>query len=305
MPFENFDIQYPLVSVLMTAYNREEFIKEAIESVLASTYPNFELIVVDDCSTDNTLVLAKEIAAADKRVRVYRNKQNLGDYPNRNKAASYARGKYIKYVDSDDKIYSDSLAYMVDVMENYKTAAFGFSDTKKSNREEYPKFYTGTEALKKHFLNGGLLQAGPGTTIIRRDVFEKMDGFSGKRYVSDYEAWLDLCLDHDLVVFKNDLLWLRAHPQQENEIGKIAYYSLNYNLHKTFLNKPDVPFTMEEKKKLLYNYRILLGRRIYQRLIKWFGIKKTLRVIQDAGESYLIFLWAFMPMKKIRNNGSE
>jgi glycosyltransferase involved in cell wall biosynthesis len=305
MPPRNFDNNYPLVSVLMTAYNREQFIREAIESVLDSTYPNFELIVVDDSSIDNTFTIAKEIAIKDDRVKVYRNDDNLGDYPNRNKAASYAKGKYIKYVDSDDRIYADSLMYMVEVMEQFENAAFGFCDTKNHEIGLLPKFYNGREALRTHFLNGGLLQAGPSTTIIRRDAFEMMGGFSGKRYVSDYEAWLNLCLEYGLVVFEKDLVWLRAHSQQENEVGKIAYYSLNYNLHKTFLNNPANPFTKDEKTRLLYNYRILLGRRIYQRVIRWFGIKKTLSVIHDTGESYLIFLWAFMPMKKVRNIGNE
>ena len=90
----------PLVSVLMTAYNREKYIAEAIESVLASTYSNLELIIVDDCSKDNTLQIATNYQAKDDRIKVYKNEKNLGDYPNRNKAASYAKGKYLKYVDS-------------------------------------------------------------------------------------------------------------------------------------------------------------------------------------------------------------
>lgn len=301
MPAKIFNNNAPLVSVLMTAYNREEFIREAIVSVLNSSYPNLELIVLDDCSTDNTLQIANEFALTDTRIYVYRNDHNLGDYPNRNKAAFFAKGKYLKYVDSDDIIFKESLAYMVEVMEQNEAAAFGFCDTKNQVSEIIPKYYNGSDALRRHFINGGLLQAGPSTTIIRRDAFEELGGFSEKRYVSDYEAWLNLCLKHGTVVFKKDLVWLRAHPLQENEIGKIAYYSLNYNLHKNFLHKAATPFTSGETQKLLYNYRILLGRRIYQRLLKCFGIKKTMQVVHDAGESSLIFLWAFLPMKKISN----
>ncbi|MEO8414525.1 MAG: glycosyltransferase family 2 protein [Ginsengibacter sp.] len=91
----------PLVSVLMTAYNREKYIAPAIESVSASTYNNFELIIVYDGSSNNTVNIAKSFASIDHRVSVYVNEKNLGDYPNRNKAASYAKGKYLKYVDSD------------------------------------------------------------------------------------------------------------------------------------------------------------------------------------------------------------
>ncbi len=75
-----------LISILMTAYNREHYITEAIESVLASTYQNWELIIVDDGSKDDTVSIAKSYAAEDARIKVHVNEKNLGDYPNRNRA---------------------------------------------------------------------------------------------------------------------------------------------------------------------------------------------------------------------------
>src|SRR5258708_16190742 len=109
----------PIVSVLMTAYNREKYIAEAIESVMASTYVNFELIILDDCSKDKTVEIARKYETRDKRIRVYVNEENLGDYPNRNQAASYANGKYLKYLDSDDIIYYFGLDVMVNSMEKF------------------------------------------------------------------------------------------------------------------------------------------------------------------------------------------
>src|SRR5450631_849992 len=109
----------PLVSVLMTAFNREKLIGQAIESVLASTYSDLELIVVDDGSSDSTVEIAKDYAAKDDRIKVFINEKNLGDYPNRNRAASHAKGKYIKFVDSDDKLFDFSLEYCVSQMEKY------------------------------------------------------------------------------------------------------------------------------------------------------------------------------------------
>ena len=77
--------QSPLVSVLMTAYNREKYIGEAIESVLQSTYKNFELIIVDDCSVDDTLKIASSFLKNDQRIQVFKNNSNLGQFRNRNK----------------------------------------------------------------------------------------------------------------------------------------------------------------------------------------------------------------------------
>ena|SRR5674476_1029541 len=89
---------HPAVSVLMTAYNREKYIAEAIESVLAQTFTDFELVVVDDGSKDHTVDIARRYSK-DPRVSVHINEKNLGDYPNRNRAASLARGRYLKYLD--------------------------------------------------------------------------------------------------------------------------------------------------------------------------------------------------------------
>ena len=87
-------IAAPLVSVLITAYNREELLPAAIESAPASSLTDIEAIVCDDASTDKTTAIALAIAQKDNRVRVFLNDKNVGDYPNRNRAAGLARGKY-------------------------------------------------------------------------------------------------------------------------------------------------------------------------------------------------------------------
>lgn len=294
--------EWPLVSVLMTCYNREQFIGEAIASVLASSYSNFELIIVDDASTDQSVAIAEKYAEKDKRIKIFINPKNLGDYVNRNHAASLAKGKYIKYVDSDDRITDKGLAIMVNIMEDNPLAAVGFSTPRKINGKDYPLLINGKSALRKHFLEGGLLEAGPASAIIHLDKFKEVGGFSGKRFVSDYECWLTFCLSSSILFMQPDLMWIRTHKGQENEVGKINYYHLNYNIHKSFLNKSEIPFNKAEKKALLYNYKILLSRRIYQRLLKWYGVKKTWKVIKKCGESPLIFFYAILPMKKIITN---
>ena len=107
----------PLVSVLMPSYNRSALIKEAIESVLNSGNSSFELIIVDDASTDDTVAIAQACAAKYDRIKVFVNEKNIGDYANRNRAASYATGKYLKYVDFDDRLLKGGLQYCVACME--------------------------------------------------------------------------------------------------------------------------------------------------------------------------------------------
>src|SRR5258706_11542994 len=132
----------PLVSILMTVYNREKYIASAIESVIQLQYNNWELIICDDCSIDNSMAIAKQYEGKDKRIRVYKNEVNLGDYPNRNRAASFAKGKYIKFLDSDDLIYPHGLDVMVNAMEQFTEAAFALSHTRPEDIKPYPFMLT-------------------------------------------------------------------------------------------------------------------------------------------------------------------
>lgn len=160
-------MEYQLkLSVLMTAYNREEFIAEAIESVLASTFRDFELIVIDDNSSDNTFAIITKFANNDSRIRPYRNSKNLGDYPNRNYAISKALGEYIMFVDSDDKILKDGFERCLQTMEKFPTASFGMQYDFNSLRAEYIDNYN---SIRKHFFEKPFLVMGPGGTIIKRD----------------------------------------------------------------------------------------------------------------------------------------
>ena len=124
LPHDNI-MNTPLVSVLMTVYNREKYLAEAIESVLAQRFRDFELIIVDDGSTDRSLEIARRYAS-EPQVRVYLNEKNLSDYPNRNRAAALARGRYLKYLDSDDLMYNHCLEVMTQQMERFPEAGIGF-----------------------------------------------------------------------------------------------------------------------------------------------------------------------------------
>lgn len=95
--------QLPLISILMPAYNHAYYVQAAVESVLAQTWANLELIAIDDCSTDETPDILQEYA--DQRIRTYRHKSNLGSHATLNEALDLARGDFIAIINSDD-IYS-------------------------------------------------------------------------------------------------------------------------------------------------------------------------------------------------------
>lgn len=90
------------VSVVIPAYNAALYLPEAIESILKQTFQDFEIIIIDDCSTDNTWEVIQEYAKRDARIRPFQNQQNLGIAGNRNKGVALATGKYLVWQDADD-----------------------------------------------------------------------------------------------------------------------------------------------------------------------------------------------------------
>ena len=105
-----------LVSIIMPAYNCGRFIKESIDSVLAQTYTNWELLIVDDCSTDNTKAIVSTYD--DKRIRYMRNPQNMGAALTRNKALREAKGRYIAFLDADDMWLPEKLERQIAFMQD-------------------------------------------------------------------------------------------------------------------------------------------------------------------------------------------
>lgn len=103
----------PLVSVIMPAYNMEAFVQEAIESVIEQSIVDWELIVIDDCSQDNTQAIVAEFAEKDARIRLVVNEENMGVAKTRNRGMAMSRGKFVALLDSDDYWKPQMLEKMV------------------------------------------------------------------------------------------------------------------------------------------------------------------------------------------------
>lgn len=107
----------PLVSVVMPAYNAEPFVEESVRSVIGQTVQDWELFVVDDCSTDNTYRVAEAAAANDPRITVLRNEVNSGVSRTRNRGLELCSGRYVAFLDSDDAWYPEKLARQIRLLE--------------------------------------------------------------------------------------------------------------------------------------------------------------------------------------------
>lgn len=137
-----------LVSVIMPSWNTSNFIAESIQSVIDQTYENWELIIVDDCSTDNT----DEVVAKfkDKRIRYFKNEKNSGAALSRNRALREARGEWIAFLDSDDLWSPDKLEHQINFM-NKHGYTLSYTEYEKIDEESKPLqiYVYGPEKINK------------------------------------------------------------------------------------------------------------------------------------------------------------
>lgn len=285
----------PMVSVLITVYNREKYVATAIESVLAQTYRNFELIITDDCSRDPSLQIAQRYQA-DRRVKVYRNERNLGDYANRNRAASLAKGKYLKYVDADDLIYPHCLETMVHAMEMFPQAGFGISSSVPGVLS--PAMLSPRETYLYDYGGGGLLDAGPLSTIVRRADFEAIGRFNEARHTSDGLCWLTMARRHGVAIIAPGLYWWRLHDEQESIFEKRSAAAIaevsgrRFRFAMEALWAEDCPLSIQERKAFAQKWHAYYGRSVINAMLH-MKLDLARRLVKEAGLSFSAVLKAF------------
>lgn len=285
---------YPKVSILTTVYNRDEYLAACIESVLASTYQDWEMIIVDDQSKDNSAFVAQSYAEMDDRIKFYSNAKNLGDYPNRNQAAGYAKGKYIKYLDADDLIYPHGLSIMVETMEVFSDCALGISQQVAEDLIPYPFVMIPHESFQREFLRRGVLGLGPTGTIIRRETFESVGGFTGTRFIGDTELWYKLAMYYPIVKMVPGLVFWRQHDDQEITKGQDSYFYLEntYKHEIKTLNHPDLPLSDLEREWALKKVEKRFSRNLL-RLVKQGHFETAKRIRKACEFSYTKLIKAF------------
>lgn len=261
----------PLVSVLMTAYNREKYIGEAIESVLTSGYGHFELIITDDRSTDNTVRIANAYAAKDARVKVFVNDSNLGDYPNRNRAASYATGKYLKYIDADDLIYPWGLELLVKMMEQFPGAGWGLCSLEQDEYKLFPFELTPEKAYEYAYFGPGIFHKAPLSSIIKREVFEAIGGFTGKQHLGDFELWHLLACRFPVVLMPHGIVWHRVHDEQQstdNRVNPLIPFKYSVSALHFFETATQIPLPADKIKQVQQSIRKKIYRLMLVKLAK-------------------------------------
>ena len=275
----------PLVSVLVTVFNREAYLAACVESILNSTFDDIEVIIVDDASSDGSFELARSLASRDARIRLGRNEHNLGDYRNRSRAADLATGKYLKYVDSDDVIYRHSLGLMVEAMESFPDAALGLSHSLPEADEPYPWKLSPRDAWVKEFLGDGCLGCGPSGAIVRRDRFFEVGGFRTRGVLSDTDLWMRMSARWPIVLLPPGLVWWRRHQGQEylRPDSHLTYLEGGFRLRMDALETLTPPLTENEIEKAKARSRQHYARRLWSLAIYRSSPSVALRLLRQSG----------------------
>jgi len=184
-----FNMSEDLVSIIMPAYNCGDFIGIALDSVVAQTYQNWELIVVDDCSTDNTAEIVKEYMRRDSRIKYLRLDKNSGAAVARNTAIDIAKGKYIAFLDSDDVWFPNKLSKQIEFM---KKNGYTFTCTSYTKIDEKGNYLRTVKARIKNDYED-ILKNCPGNSTVIYDS-EKLGKFKvpNIRKRNDYVMWLQV-----------------------------------------------------------------------------------------------------------------
>jgi glycosyltransferase involved in cell wall biosynthesis len=228
------DNQAPRVTVVTPVYNGEKHLADCIDSVLAQEYPNFEYLVINNCSTDRTLEIAQSYAARDARIRVVSNPSLLNVVDSHNRAFSLAAAgdcEYIKIVGADDWLYPNCVAELVKVAETHPTVGMVTSYVLVGNRIgwdglPFPStFVKGRDICRMRLLDSILVFGGPSASLIRSDVVRRQDPFyTVGNYHGDNDAYIRLLQHHDFGFVHQVLSYNRR-----GEDSKTTHYLQSFN----------------------------------------------------------------------------
>lgn len=186
-------MENPLISILMPVYNTERYIGEAIESVIKQTYTNWELIICDDCSMDNSYEVALNYSKHDSRIKVIKNSENMRQAYSRNHAFKASRGEYIVILDSDDRMKPNKLERQLEFLQKNEKYAFVCTNAVMFNNSGDIIGYLSKNQTPSYLdviRNKGFVYP---TMMIKRRAFEDVEGYTVSNITQTGEDYDLIC----------------------------------------------------------------------------------------------------------------
>ena len=234
-------INNPLVSIILPVYNGEKFLSESIESVLNQTYKNLELIIVNDCSIDNSLKIAEKYAAQDSRIKIITNKENQKLPESLNIGFEHAKGKYFSWTSDDNYYHKTAIKRMVEYLENNNDDVMVCCDFDKYEVDTNNKYTCKLKISPQEMILGDCVGA---CFLYRQSAAQIVGKYNKEKFlVEDYDYWLRMMLFGDIGHIPESLYTYRLHSKsltgqrfseiiaKTEEIQKIYYKSYKYKFH--------------------------------------------------------------------------
>ncbi|HEV7367079.1 MAG TPA: glycosyltransferase [Gemmatimonadales bacterium] len=200
----------PLVSIILPTYNGEEYLREAIESCLSQTYPAWELIVVDDCSTDATPGIIAEYAAHDGRIRGIRHRENLKLPGALNTGHAAARGSHLAWLSDDNRFLPGAIEGLAEFLERNPSAGLVYADCVVIDENgRYVRDFPAESPSKLAYFN-----AVGGCFMYRKSVYQAVGPYDGGMFLAeDYDYWLRVYRQFDIAHLRQVLYQFRVHSR--------------------------------------------------------------------------------------------
>lgn len=294
----------PLVSICIPTYNRADMVGMAIESALAQSYPNIEVIVVDNASTDSTALNVSRFN--DSRLKYEKNSRNLGLFGNFNRCIELAKGKYIHILHSDDFIGPDFTKTCVRVMEANPHIAMTFSAAEVIRNENHEridvigqnKIFPAPEGFRQILSQRNLINCP--SVIIKREVYEKVGHYSCEYpYAADFDQWLKISRIFDIAYISDATLYYRQGEHSESFRQLFRSASGYLDVPKIFIHLLDDFGTIQNE----YTREINIALRRHTRDCLYAGL--TRERLQTGYSPSVYFGIAFTTWALLRPNSLE
>jgi len=215
----------PLVSVLMPCYNVEKYVAESMRSILLQTYSNLEIIAINDCSTDNTGKILKQLESEDARIKVITNDENLKLIATLNKGVALCGGKYIARMDADDIALPTRIEKEADFLEQHpdhdivSTLFYAFRSENPRHRDLHYSPLSDEELRAYILFKSGICHP---AVMIRKRVFSELELKFEREYlhVEDYALWSEAIYKTKIANIGEPLLLYRVHQAQVSSLNE-------------------------------------------------------------------------------------
>ncbi len=300
----------PPVTVLMPAYNAELYIKEAIDSVLAQTYTDYEFLIINDGSTDRTEEIIKSYN--DPRIRLH-TIENLGVIGALNEGLKLARGKYIARFDADDICYGQRLKVQVDYMETHTDCVLLGSAADYIDKDGNFLFEWQPSAYETKELEQKIKSESPfdhPTVMYRKDVAIAIGGYpKGALHFEDHLFWTHFFKHGEVANLSEPLIRHRFNPAsvtvdekwRGKEFNEIKYRSIR-NGHITDTDKQRLLKILEQQDFTAFkeaSYYSMIGKKYlwnqYQPIMARKHLRKAISTMPHKPEPYMLYLLSFLP----------